>query len=216
MSEATLPFPSNLHAALARALVRVRVLSGHALAGGAAALVLAAAGAPAQERVEAVRETAAAREQARLCERKNLEEGLAACRAALALGIGPARRGAVRELLAKHLVALESWGELAEHLREDVRLSPGKPAVWQHLGFVLLFAVDALPEALAALEEASRLAPADAMTRLGLALALQAAGRPQEARSAFEEAVRLDPAVLESRPAARDAFEAARRGERWP
>jgi len=180
------------------------------------ALVLAAAGVRAQERAPTAGETAAAREQARLCERKDLEEGLAACRAALALGIGPARRWAVRELLAKHLVALESWGELADHLREDVRLKPTDPAVWQRLGLVLLFAVDAPAEALAALEEASRLTPADAMTHLGLALALQATGRPQEARLAFEEATRLDPTVLEGRPAARDAFGAALRGERWP
>lgn len=182
----------------------------------AVALVLAAAGARAQETRTAAPETAAAREQARLCERKSLEEGLVACRAALALGIGPARRAAVRELLAKHLVALERWGELADHLRQDVRLRPMDPAVWQRLGFVLLLAVDATPEALAALEEAVRLAPSDATSRLGIALALQAAGRPEEAKGAFEEAVRLDPGVFADRPAARAAFEAAQRDERWP
>jgi tetratricopeptide (TPR) repeat protein len=182
----------------------------------ALALVLAVTSAHAQERSAAAHETAAAREQARLCERKSLEEGLAACKAALALGIGPPRRAAVRELLARHLVALERWGELADHLREDVRLDPMDPAVWQRLGFVLLLAVDATPEALATLEEAVRLAPTDATSRLGLALALQAAGRPGEAKGAFEEALRLDPDVFEERPAARAAFEAAKRDERWP
>jgi tetratricopeptide (TPR) repeat protein len=179
-----------------------------------AALALALA-ATAEERAAAP-DTAAARQQARLCERKSLEEGLAACRAALALGIAPSRRAAVRELLARHLVALERWGDLADHLREDVRLRPLDPAVWQRLGFVLLLAVDATPEALAAFEEAVRLAPADATSRLGMALALQATGRPEEAKGAFEEALRLDPEVFEDRPAARAAFEAARRDEPWP
>ena len=190
---------------------RVRVAGfalGLALAGGAAA---------AQPRPPATPgETPAAREQARLCERKNLEEGATACRAALALGIGPARRGPVRELLARHLVALERWDELAELLREDVRLDPQNAAAWQRLGLTLLYALDAPAEATGALEEAVRLAPADATARVGLALALLAAGRSKEAAAAFEEALRLDPAVLQGRPAARTALEAARRGESWP
>ena len=161
-------------------------------------------------------ETPAAREQARLCERKNLEEGVAACRAALALGIGPERRGPVREMLAKHLVALEKWDELAELLREDVRLDPTSAAAWQRLGLTLLFALDEPAEATGALEEAVRLAPRDAPVRVGLALALHAAGRAQEATAAFEEALRIDPAVLDGRPAARAAMEAAGRGEPWP
>ncbi len=56
-------------------------------------------------------ETPAAREQARLCERLNREPGVAACRAALGLGIGRDRQGPVREILAKHLAARrgEAW-----------------------------------------------------------------------------------------------------------
>ena len=38
-------------------------------------------------------ETPEAREPARLCERLDEEEGIEACRAALALGLGPERRG---------------------------------------------------------------------------------------------------------------------------
>ena len=187
-------------------------------AGIALALALAAAGAAAAVPPPATArgETPAAREQARLCERENLEAGAAACRAALALGIGPARRGPVRERLARHLVALERWDELAEILRENVRLDPKSAAAWQRLGLTLLFALDASAEATGALGEAVRLAPTDAAARLGLALALQAAGRSKEAAAAFDEALRLDPAVLEGRPAARAALEAARRGERWP
>jgi len=161
-------------------------------------------------------ETPAAREQARLCERLNLEEGVAACRAALALGIGRDRQGPIRQILAKHLVALERWDELAELLRENVRLEPGNAAAWQRLGLVLLFALDEPAEAISALEEAARLAPADASVRLGLGLALQAGGRGKEAVEAIEAALRLDPAALEGRPAARALLEAARRDEAWP
>ena len=187
-------------------------------AGLALSLALAVTGAAAQERpaVPPRGETAAAREQARRCERENLEEGVAACRAALALGIGPARRGPVREMLARHLVALERWDELAELFRENVRLDPESAAAWLRLGLTLLFALDEPAEATGALEETVRLAPADAPARLGLALALQAAGRTTEAAAAFGEALRLDPAVLHGRPAARAALEAARRGEPWP
>jgi tetratricopeptide (TPR) repeat protein len=174
-------------------------------------LALVAAGAAAAEQ-----ETAAAREQARLCERKNLQEGAAACRQALALGIGPERRGPVRELLARHLVALERWDELAELLRENVRNDPESAAAWLRLGSTLLFALDEPVEALAALEEAVRLAPADAEARLVLGLAAHAAGRPREARASLEEALRLDPAVLDAHPAARAVLEALRRGEPWP
>jgi tetratricopeptide (TPR) repeat protein len=181
-------------------------------------LALVATGAAAAEGETAPprSETAAAREQARLCERENLEAGAAACREALRLGIGPARRGPVREILTRHLVALERWDELAEVLRENVGLDPKSAAAWQRLGLTLLFALGEAAEATGALEEAVRLAPADAQARLGLALALQAAGRAKEAEAAFEEALRLDPAVLAGRPAARAALEAARRGEPWP
>jgi tetratricopeptide (TPR) repeat protein len=182
------------------------------------ALAVAAAGAAAAEHQAPPPrgETAAAREQARLCERRNLEEGVAACRAALDLGIGPERRAPVREILARHLVALERWGELAELLRENVQLDPGNAAAWQRLGLTLLFALGEVAEATGALEEAVRLAPGEAPARLGLALALHSGGRPQEAVAAFEEALRLDPAVLDGRPAARAALDAARRGETWP
>lgn len=175
------------------------------------ALALLAGGGGAEER-----ETAAAREQARLCEREDREEGAQACRAALALGIGGERRGPVRQILAKHLVALERWSELADLLRENVRLEPGSATAWQRLGLTLLFALNQPVEATSALEEAARLAPGDAPVHMGLGLALHASGRPREAVSALEEALRLDPAVLDARPAARALLEAARRGEPWP
>jgi tetratricopeptide (TPR) repeat protein len=189
------------------ALVLVLLASGALAAEGAEATRKAAA---------ATRETAAAREQARLCERENLEAGVAACREALALGIGGARRPAVREMLARHLVRLERWDELADLLREDVRLDPGNPEAWQRLGLTLLFGLGETAEAVGALQESVRLAPADASARLELALALQAAGRRAEAVATLDQALKLDPAVLDGRPAARAALEAARRGEPWP
>jgi tetratricopeptide (TPR) repeat protein len=161
-------------------------------------------------------ETPQAREQARLCERLDEEAGIEACRAALALGLRPERREAVREVLANHLVDLERWSELAEHYREDVQLEPEESAAWFNLGSVLLFALNEKAEALAALEEAARLDPADPSTHSVLAIALHALGRYEEAVASFDEALRLDPAVLEGRPAAQAVREAARRGEPWP
>ena len=161
-------------------------------------------------------ETATARQQARRCERSNLAEGAAACRSALALGIGPERRGPLRERLARHLVALEDWDALAEHFRDSVRLEPQSGEAWLRLGLTLLFALHQPAEAASALEEAVRLAPRDAAARVGLAQALSVSGRAGAAVAAFEEALRLDPAVLDGRPAARAAFEAARRGASWP
>jgi len=141
-------------------------------------------------------ETAAAREQARLCERLAGEDGAAACRQALELGIAPPRRAAVREQLARHLVALEDWDALAELFRESVKLAPDDGESWRRLGL--------------------RLAPADAEARVGLAQALAASGQLQAAVAAFDEALRLDAAVLDGRPAARAALDAARRGASWP
>lgn len=179
------------------------------------ALVLAAAASlPGQ--VPAPAETREGREQARLCEKLNEEEGVAACRAALALDLDPERVEPVREVLAKHLVDLKRWSELAEHYREDVRLAPEEAEGWRRLGTTLLFALNQRAEALAALEEATRLDPGDAATRCLLAVALHSLGRYGEATDAFDEALRLDPTVLDSRPAARAVREAARLGEPWP
>jgi tetratricopeptide (TPR) repeat protein len=161
-------------------------------------------------------ETRKARDQARLCERRQGEEGLAACRAALALGLGPERQGPVRELLARHLAQLERWSDLADHYREDVRRQPKNATAWHRLGSTLLFALDEGPEAVAALGEAVRLDPEDASSRAALAIALAAVRRYSEASAAFDEALRLDPRILDGRPAAQAVREAAMQGEGWP
>jgi tetratricopeptide (TPR) repeat protein len=199
--------PAN--AASGASIERVRVLLRSVVVLPLAALLATQAAAQAAE-------TAEAREQARLCERRKLAAGVAACRAALALGIGPERRPAIREQLARQLVALEDWDALAELLREGVRLEPRSAVAWRRLGLTLLFALAQPAEALRALEEALKLAPQEAETQLGLAQAHLAAGRPAESVAAFEAALRLDASVLDGRPAARAASEAARRGTAWP
>ena len=203
---------------LRRAALHVAVAQGGWLAVLApAAVLVSSATALAWPSVPAeAREAREAREQARLCERLDEEEGVAACRAALALGLDPERRGPVREILAKHLVDLERWSELADHYRADVRLAPETAEAWARLGSTLLFALNERAEALAALEEAARLDAADASIWGLLALARHALGRHDEATSAFDEALRLDPTVLDGRPVAQAVREAARRGEPWP
>lgn len=187
------------------------------LACGALLACASVAGA-AQPQAEAgrSRETPAAREQARLCERLDLAQGAEACRAALALGIGPSRRGPVRQLLARHLVALEQWEQLAELYREEVRLDPTDAAAWQRLGTTLLYALDRRSQAIAALHEAARLAPDDAQARAELGLALAADGRLRDAVLALREALRLDASALEARPAGRAVLEAVEQGTAWP
>jgi len=161
-------------------------------------------------------ETPAAREQARLCEDLVGEEGLLACRRALSLGLGPARVGPVRELMARRLVALERWEELEAHFTEDVRRHPDSAVFQFRLGSTLFFALGRVEESLVPLGEAVRLDPARAEYHATYAQALSAMGRPREALAEFEEALRLDPDVLAGRPAAQAVLEAARRGEGWP
>jgi tetratricopeptide (TPR) repeat protein len=161
-------------------------------------------------------ETQAAREQARLCEELVGEAGLQACGRALAIGVAPARVGPLRELVARRLVSLERWEELAAHLAEDVRIHPESAAARFRQGSNLLFALGRAEDSLAPLEEAVRLDPGRADYRAVHALALNAVGRVADAAAEFEEALRIDPDVLASRPAARAVLDAVRRGERWP
>jgi tetratricopeptide (TPR) repeat protein len=180
-----------------------------ALAGGL--LTLFAVAAP-----RARAEEPAAAEQARLCEERSGEEGLAACRSAIASGLGRDRAAALRQLLALRLASLERWEELAAVYREAVRLDPNDPEANWRLGSTLLFALGKPEEALFSLQEAVRLAPAEPQPRLALGAALNALGRHAEAVAAFEEALRLDPAALDDHPGSRAVYEASKRGERWP
>jgi tetratricopeptide (TPR) repeat protein len=158
----------------------------------------------------------AAREQARLCESRPGEEGLAACRRAIEMGLGPNRLEAVRELVARRLVSLERWEELVEHFREEVALHPERAEAQRRLGSALLFAVDRPEEALGPLREAARLGTDGVEAQVLLGIALNALGRQQEAVAAFEDAERTDPGLVDRRPASRAVYEAARKAERWP
>jgi tetratricopeptide (TPR) repeat protein len=158
----------------------------------------------------------AAREQARLCEEKSEEEGVEACRSALALGLGPERAAAVRQLLALRLASLERWEALAQCYREAVALDPDNAEAQLRLGTTLLFALGKPEEALGPLREAVRLAPAEAEPSLALGAALNALGRHEDAVGAFEEALRRDPTALDGRPGSREVYAASQRRERWP
>jgi tetratricopeptide (TPR) repeat protein len=161
-------------------------------------------------------ENAGAREQARLCERLTGEESLAACRRAIAQGLGPERLGSVRQIVARRLATLQRWEELAEHLRGEVALHPLDGEMRLRLGSTLLFALGRPDEAAVELAEAVRLEPASAVARGLLALAEGSSGRLTEAAEGFDAALRLDEHLLDHRPAMRAAMEAARRGEAWP
>jgi len=158
----------------------------------------------------------AAREQARLCEDRPGEEGLAACRRAIELGLGPKRLEAVRELVARRLVSLTRWEELVQHFRDGVALHPESAEAQLRLGSALLFAVDRPEEALGPLREAALLGADDVEAQMLLGIALNALGRQQEAVAALQDAERVDPAVMDRRPASRAVYEAAKKDERWP
>jgi tetratricopeptide (TPR) repeat protein len=161
-------------------------------------------------------EPPAAREQARICEKLTGEESLFACRRAIDLGLSPERLWPVRQIVARRLVSLERWNDLAEHFRRDVAIHPSDPEARLRLGSTLLFALGRHDDAVPELAEAARLAPEAALPRGLLALAHAASGRLKEAVDHFEEALRLDEDLLDHRPGMRAAFEAARRGQAWP
>jgi tetratricopeptide (TPR) repeat protein len=179
---------------------------------GLAPLLLVAVAAAAGARGE----TPAAREQARRCLERPREEGVEACRGALALGLVPARAALVRRTLALKLLDLERGGEAVEVYRDAVRAQPADPEAQLRLGQALLSILGDAEAALPVLERAREQRPDEARMHGAVGLALSAQGRARGAVEAFEAALRLDPDFLESRPGARRAYEAAQRGERWP
>lgn len=177
-----------------------------------ATLLLAAAA----ETASARGETAAAREQARRCLELPREDGVEACRRALALGLLPARAGVVRRALALKLIALDRGQEAVDVYRDDVRTQPADAEARLRLGQALLSILGDAEAALPVLERARELRPDEARIHGAVGLALSAQGRARGAVQAFEAALRLEPHFLESRPGTRRAYEAAQRGERWP
>jgi Flp pilus assembly protein TadD len=161
-------------------------------------------------------QAAAAVVQARLCTRATGEAAVPPCRKALELGLPVTRQPAIEATLASRLSALERWDEVVEVYRGAVSRRPADGQARSRLGAALLHMQDRAAEAEPELREAVRLRPDDAEAQAMLGNALALLGRAGDAVTAFEQALRLDPAVLEQRPASRAAYDAARRGEKWP
>jgi tetratricopeptide (TPR) repeat protein len=156
-----------------------------------------------------------ARRQAYLCSSLQKEPAIAACRRALELGLSRDRAATAYLLLALNLSTLNRWPEAVDAYRERVRLLPQDAEAHWRLGDALLFGLSEPKEALAPLREAVRLKPDLAGAHGSLGVALATSGDYAQAVASFEEAVRLDPAYFTNRPAAKQVYEAARKGERW-
>jgi cytochrome c-type biogenesis protein CcmH/NrfG len=162
-------------------------------------------------------ESAAAREQARRCEEElDRETAIVACREALRLRLREPRRGALRQLLELRLAEAERFDDLVLAYREDTAELPQDAFAWGRLGSALLYFKDDAAGARAAFEEARKLRPEDPEILTSLGVCLNALAEHAAATAAFDEALRLEPEVLALRPAAKAAYEASRRGERWP
>lgn len=178
--------------------------------------LLAVSAAPAPARRAPTKESVAVIDQSYRCLAKTKEEGVAACQSALALAPAPWRAEVLRQVLALKLTNLVRLEEAVEVYRESARLMPADPGAQLRFGSaVLYFAADPAGSE-APLREALRLDPQDATAQATLAVALFALGRFSEARAGFDEAVRLDPSYFEGRPAVRQVYQAAQRGESWP
>jgi tetratricopeptide (TPR) repeat protein len=144
------------------------------------------------------------------------QEGVTACRHALAAAPAAPAAATLRRVLAVKLAGLRRWDEVVEVYRDAVRARPADDEAQERLGHALLHLLGRAEEAVGPLQEAIRLRPENASAHAELGTALAALGRAGEAVAAFEEAARLDPGYFESRPAAQATFDAARRGQRWP
>jgi tetratricopeptide (TPR) repeat protein len=163
-----------------------------------------------------VEETAAAREQARICESATGASAVTACQSALSLGLQPERAHAVRRLLGRRLAALARWPDVVALYREDSELRPLDALAQLRLGEAVLFGLGDPRAAEPALRESLRIDPAQASAHASLGMSLQAQGRSAEAVSEFESALKQDGTVFDDRPAARAVYEAARGGSAWP
>jgi len=161
--------------------------------------------------------SAGAHEQFRLClGEADDSASLAACRKALELGLPSPRAAIVHDVLGSKLGSLGRWEEAVAALRALVGLRPVDPEAHLRLGAALMHGLDLPAEAVEPLRHAGWLAPFDPRVHAELGYALNQLGDHAGARAAFDEALRLDPSYLDERPAARQAYEASGRGERWP
>ena len=141
---------------------------------------------------------------------------MAPCRKALELGLPVTRQPAIEATLASRLSSLERWDEVVEVYRGAVARRPADGVARIRLGAALLHMQDRAADAEPELREAARLRPDDAEAQVLLGDALARLGRAADAVAAFEQALRLEATILDQRPAARAAYDAARRGEKWP
>lgn len=143
-------------------------------------------------------------------------EALAWCRRAAREAQQESRASVALLVLGVRLGALGRWDEAAAVYRRRVELEPEVAAARRRLGEALLNGTGEVEAALAVLDEAVRLDPADAAAHGFRGVALNALGRHAEAVRAFEDALLAEPAYFTRRPAARRVLEASQRGERWP
>jgi tetratricopeptide (TPR) repeat protein len=144
------------------------------------------------------------------------DDGVAACRRALAGPLPAAQAASLRRVLAIKLAGLRRWDDVVAVYRDAARARPADDDAQERLGHALLHLAGRPEEAMGPLQEAIRLRPDRASAHAELGVALAALGRASEAVAAFEQAGRLDPGYFESRPAAQATLDAARRGQRWP
>ena len=150
------------------------------------------------------------------CTSRVREEGVAACRRALALGPAPERASTAYSMLSLHLAVLERWDEAVVAYREVVRLRPEDAEARWRLGDALFFGLGQADEAESVLREAAALDASSSDIHASLAAVLNAQGRHEEAVAEMEEARRLDPRLFDTRPASHEVYRAAREGRRWP
>jgi len=178
--------------------------------------LLAVSAAPAPARTARTKEPVGVIDESYRCLAKTKEEGVAACKSALALAPAPWRAEVLRQVLAAKLTNLVRLEEAVEVYRESARLLPADAGAQLRFGSAILYLAADPAASEGPLREALRLDPHNATAQATLAMALFALGRFPEARGAFDEVLRLDPSYFEGRPGVRQAYEAAQRGESWP
>ncbi|MCM2257445.1 MAG: tetratricopeptide repeat protein [Vicinamibacteria bacterium] len=160
-------------------------------------------------------ETRAARDAQRACFAVLSDEAVPACERALALGLTVGKAsGVARRLALLHARELR-WEQAAQAWAACAAILPKEPAPRVAHGH-LLSLLGRHDEALAAFDEALRLAPDDAEALLGAGTALARLGRGSEALARIDEAARREPELFERRPALAAMRDALRAGKSWP
>lgn len=138
---------------------------------------------------------------------------MTACRKALEGELSKSSAAVVRQALVSALVELSRLDEAVEVLRDNARANPGDAEAQLKLGSGLLHLAGSASDAVPVFQASLRLRADDARAYGELGLALHRLGQHAEAVAAFSEAERLDAHYFEDRPAAREAYEASKRGE---